>query len=63
MIVTYCDKCGKEIKHPKQNIYLKTSNQDICNCTYFKGILCEVCEYKLKKTIRILAKRYGLIQD
>ena len=61
MLKAYCDNCGKEIQVNSNNeVYLKIANAPLCCSTNFTGIFCKKCENKIRKIIRVLARRYSM---
>lgn len=61
MLKAYCDNCGKEIQVSGDNeAYLKIAKDSLCSSTYFTGIFCKKCENKIRKIIRVLARRYSM---
>ena len=61
MLKAYCDNCGKEIQVNNDNeVYLKITKAPLYRSTYFAGIFCKKCENKIRKIVRMLARRYSM---
>lgn len=61
MLKAYCDNCGKEIQVSSDNeVYLKIAKAPLYCSTWFTGVFCEKCGNKIRRIIRMLARRYSM---